>query len=691
MKPRESVRDYQHELAAPGINGDNYIVTAPTNSGKTLVSALVMADHLKKHSQQKRTAKIVVVVKTRPLADQQRKRLAEYIPDANVECCTGYKGDAQQREKQVQINSALSYSDIVVCTAGKLRDELTKEQVSLRHFSLMILDECHNAEKSSNYAQIMHIYLEQKAAVDGRPLPQVMGLTATPGIGRNPGMNTAKAVDDLINLCALMDASSGIKTVQEYEEELNSIVKKPEYHQEIVDQSEWRQEFIDKVEEKMLDCEKFLNFDSAGKLPRWSQKYEQAIKEERTRLEENENPDDRDKVSAIRLLECYSQTLINYIELPRSQAMNPLNEYDDLTSSDRLSEHEKYLLEEFTKLKSDLATLQLVENPILEKLEKRLTNTFTRKPESEGIVFVRTREQAEAITDWISNSEFAKKLKIESHILVGHKREGEKGRAMSDEEQKRVVEAFHAGDYNLLIATSVAEEGLDIKRCNLVMRLHISSAKSKAQMQGRARAVDSEIITIVSNDPRKLYRDMMNDEQLLLMERLIRNGFLPTRELLQERIAIIQASIRELLKKQKELQEARRNSHPAHTIELKCKKCKEAACRGSDIYIVDKTNHHVVPADLCYDVSKHPRAGFLDGCGSVIVNKYYKINCTNCNACWGILGTWPSKREFPILKCDYFNFFQDGRPVRVTKWSEKPFSVSPLSEWFADNGQSYVL
>ena len=34
---------------------------------------------------------------------------------------------------------------------------------------------------------------------------------------------------------------------------------------------------------------------------------------------------------------------------------------------------------------------------------------------------------------------------------------------------------------------------------------------------------------------------------------------------------------------------------------------------------------------------------------------------------------------------------KDERPVIVTKWSEEPFSVSPLSEWFADNGQSKLL
>lgn len=40
----------------------------------------------------------------------------------------------------------------------------------------------------------------------------------------------------------------------------------------------------------------------------------------------------------------------------------------------------------------------------------------------------------------------------------------------SQNEQKEVISKFRAGNINLLIATTVAEEGLDIKECNIVIR-----------------------------------------------------------------------------------------------------------------------------------------------------------------------------------------------------------------------------
>lgn len=37
-------------------------------------------------------------------------------------------------------------------------------------------------------------------------------------------------------------------------------------------------------------------------------------------------------------------------------------------------------------------------------------------------------------------------------------------------EQREVIDKFRGGNVNLLIATTVAEEGLDIKECNIVIR-----------------------------------------------------------------------------------------------------------------------------------------------------------------------------------------------------------------------------
>ena len=685
MKPGQTVRNYQRELARPGLNGENYIIFAPTNSGKTLVAALVILDHLQQGPQQRKSPKVVMVVKTRLLADQQTKRLKEYIPKARVECSRGNDSEVTEHNEQFpHIGDALPHSDIIVCTAGKLVDGLKKGKVTMREFSLLVMDECHNTEKGSNYAQIMHNYLEEKVTGSHNQLPQVVGLTATPGVGKNPGLNPVKEIDKLVTLCAHMDATVGIKSVQEHIEELNRVVPKSELLQEVVDQSEQRHVFIRRVEEDMKHCEKFLKFEF-NESPRWSQHYEQTVKEIKITLEENDNQEDKDKVSTVWLLECLALTLLCYIDLPRELATTPLEEYDKFNVPDKLlSDHEKQLKKMLTKLKSDLSSLPCYENPILEKVKGILTDRYKRNPKSEGIVFVRTREQAEEISKWISKSKFAEELGVRPHMLLGHKKQEEKNPSMSDKEQKRVLRAFHVGEYNLLIATSVAEEGLDIKQCNLVMRLHISSAKSKAQMQGRARAEGSEIVTIVSNDPKKLYRDMLNDEQLLLTEQTVSHN-LPSGDHLLHRITGKQIEIMENVRRQRERETLRMSTHPAQNVELKCKKCKVVACRGSDLYFIDKTNHHVVPGDFfCYETVKHHKPGIICGYDdNTVIEKLFKVHCI-CGASWGALGTWPkSGKEFPVLKCESFNYYIDGIQSNFKQWQKRPFIVLPLSEWFA--------
>ena len=45
----KKLRKYQLELAQPGLRGVNYIITAPTGSGKTHVASYVIYEHLRKH------------------------------------------------------------------------------------------------------------------------------------------------------------------------------------------------------------------------------------------------------------------------------------------------------------------------------------------------------------------------------------------------------------------------------------------------------------------------------------------------------------------------------------------------------------------------------------------------------------------------------------------------------------------
>ena len=213
LDPPHRVRNYQWELAVPGIEGKNYIICAPTGTGKTLVAALVISEHLKMRGPK---GKVVFLVDKRPLAQQQRDAIQKHIPGATVECCTG-------EDTTLAVQTLLKHSNVVVCTDGKFLYELRGDKIKFEEISLMIFDECHHTRKSTSYANIMAKYLEE-SAMGGR-LPQVIGMTASPGAGtRLPELD--KILDHLITLCALLNATSGIKIVKDNINELDSYTNK---------------------------------------------------------------------------------------------------------------------------------------------------------------------------------------------------------------------------------------------------------------------------------------------------------------------------------------------------------------------------------------------------------------------------------------------------------------------------------
>lgn len=87
-----------------------------------------------------------------------------------------------------------------------------------------------------------------------------------------------------------------------------------------------------------------------------------------------------------------------------------------------------------------------------------------------GIVFVERRSTARVLCDLVQR--WPTLNFIRPGILIGHgvTSKYDQDTVMKVSEQKKTVAQFDMGRLNLLIATQVAEEGLDIRACMLVIR-----------------------------------------------------------------------------------------------------------------------------------------------------------------------------------------------------------------------------
>jgi ERCC4-related helicase len=116
-----------------------------------------------------------------------------------------------------------------------------------------------------------------------------------------------------------------------------------------------------------------------------------------------------------------------------------------------------------------------------------------------GIVFCHQRLMAHVLKLLIQKHKSLPFIKCEYLLGHGGKSSGlYKKTCLTATAQKEIVMQFRSGEINLLIATSVAEEGLDIKPCNCVVRFDMleSSLTSYIQSRGRARHRSSQFIII---------------------------------------------------------------------------------------------------------------------------------------------------------------------------------------------------
>ena len=628
------LRGYQEELVAPGLQGKNCIVVAPTGTGKTLVAGYIIMHHLNKMLRVHRKGKVALMTPTRHLAFQQKTKLQEYIPGIRVVEITG--AESQPMQPLIQSNLV----DVIVCTAGKLRLELKTKGVKVNDFSLIIADECHHAGRPSSYSDIMEFYIRSKLAADSSILlPQVVGFTASPGAGRGKS-NIVTVLDHQVSLCATMDATGGIVTVGENITELESIRNAPQSHLQVGGERSFDDPFIVSVSSAMSMLESFIG---PATIERGSSKYDSWLQNEKEAAE-NREVDERIKISVLDQLSVYSQCLMTYHDFRHEDAVSVLQEVKEF--SDQTS-FEHCLFQTHKELMEKLSHLPKTPNPLLVDMESVLLEQFVRLPRSKGIFFVREVKHTRYVTNWIRSSPTLSRI-IRVAPITGHSNGG-----MDKSEQLRVLEGFRNETYNLLASTSVLEEGLDVPECNFVIRYqNVSNEIAQVQAKGRARAQDSRIYTVVSSDSNKDYWYLVQEEKQRLVEQSVN--------------ALKGLQINELVyQKQKSFIEDRdRNAQhrkslrskwsDTNKVEILCKNCKVVACKGSDIFAYDLScadPQYVVPGkffSVKYDKRENDKTAISDDFA-----KPYRIYCRspNCRNRWGIIGSWgDTGYKLPVLK-----------------------------------------
>eukprot|EP01114_Cavostelium_apophysatum_P018214 TRINITY_DN5592_c0_g2_i1.p1 TRINITY_DN5592_c0_g2~~TRINITY_DN5592_c0_g2_i1.p1 ORF type:complete len:1321 (-),score=333.81 TRINITY_DN5592_c0_g2_i1:25-3987(-) len=484
METQLEARNYQIEVFRKATK-QNTIAFLPTGSGKTFISILLIREfshetrltgHLRKWT--------VFLVPVVCLAEQQARAIRNHT-DLNVGVFTGDKNvdfwDKAQWQQQ------LDEHQVLVMTAQIFYNIQMHAVFNMNQCNLLIFDECHHATKEGPYNRIMQDFYKKNFVGDVKP--RIFGMTASP-VKEN--VTEAQIVNRKKSLEVNMDA----KIFSVPPELLGEFLAKPKERPPV----RFRKEDVRYISSR---------FEALAEALPWK-----ALKLDantKKKMDQYHDGAIRRIVSTIESLGAYCA--LNFVKSVKSEAASKLQEEKSSWSTfyrselEILNEVERIIIQYYQNTGKSLRSYSKKVAQLMEILLQQEQKDFR------GIVFVEQRQSCVLLSQLV-NDLFGDSF-LKAGVLVGHGDNVWKSRysqfsagvnvetsdSMKSKQQLSAVEDFRNGKINLLIATSVAEEGLDIPKCRLVVRFDsVPTMKSHIQSKGRARFASSEYIVFEDED-----------------------------------------------------------------------------------------------------------------------------------------------------------------------------------------------
>ena len=463
-------RAYQNAIFETAKNA-NTLVVLPTGLGKTLISLMLSAERLKSFPMQK----IVFLAPTRPLIEQHFNYFKKHLPElyADLQLFTG-EIPAEKRQKIFQT------AEIIFSTPQCIANDLENYLYNLKDVSLLIMDEAHRCLKNYDYTKVVGHYKEN--ALNKR----ILGLTASPGSDTDKIREICRHLD--IEAIELRNRDS--IDVKPYLQELEFTkieVPFPKEFQEI-------KVLLKRIWDSCVDKLKSYNllFGPANKITLLKLQAQLA-----TRMYQ------RDFSAMHGISQTATAIKISHaLELLETQTLSGLDAYLQGLIK-QANEKKSRAVQNLVKMPDFNATLislkelraKKIEHPKIEELAVLAESQFNENSNSKIIVFCQFRETAQTIANRLNQIQ-----NIKASIFIGQAKKNNIG--FSQKEQRAVIEKFKNNEINILCATSIGEEGLDIPEVSAVIFYEpIPSAIRKIQRAGRtARLKPGKLIILVTKD-----------------------------------------------------------------------------------------------------------------------------------------------------------------------------------------------
>ena len=464
-------RRYQLRLAETA-GSEHTLVCLPTGLGKTAVSLLVTA-----HRLAERGGMSVLLAPTKPLVQQHAAFYREALSIDDEEIVV-FTGDVRPDDRAELWDS----SRVVCATPQVIENDLVGNRVSLADVTHLTFDECHRA--TGNYA---YNYIADRYHTDATD-PLVTAMSASPGGDKEEILTVC---DNLgVRDVAVMTEDDADVAEHTYRTDVEwEHVELPETVIEI------RDALSEVIKERLTKLKQLGVTTSTD--PNMSQSQLNAMRAKLQELINSDNADGYEGMSA----HAEIMKLRRAVELVETQSVESLRRYFERQREDAKSSGASKASQRFVsdpRVKESMRKAEAFEDlhPKFRRARILLAQTLGIENGERVIVFTESRDTAGTLTEFLGEH-------FDTRRFVGQgDREGSDG--MTQTEQKETLEEFRAGEFEVLVSTSVAEEGLDVPDVDLVLFYEpVPKGIRSIQRKGRTgRASDGRVVVLLAEDTR---------------------------------------------------------------------------------------------------------------------------------------------------------------------------------------------
>ena len=498
-------RLFQLELAASALQASTLVVL-PTGLGKTVVALMVLIARLNR-------GKVLFLAPTKPLVEQHASFLENVLADSTI--VASFTGEILPERRKEMWEEA----KIVVSTPQVIENDLLSRRISLRDVSCIIFDEAHRAV--GNYA---YVYIAERYGREGTDR-LVLGITASPG----------SSLERIEEVCGNIGATR-IETKTEVDPDVSPFVHQREIEVVKVAVPPEIQRVRSLLEEVLEERGEALDRLGGSDGLRMPKRMDRTSKKElldlqkrlRGLIAKNPSPSLYQAVSVLAEV----LKLKHAVELAETQGVDSLGRYLERLASEAESrggsKAAKRIMEDprVEEAVGDLARMD-VDHPKLRAVLELVKEQLTAKADSRIMVFTNYRDTASSVLDYLreAGDEIIRPVRF-----VGQSsRASDEG--LSQRRQAEILQKFREGAYNVLIATSVGEEGIDIPATDLVLFYEpVPSEIRSIQRKGRTgRARAGRVVVLVARGTRDEAYRWISDRKEKSMRQQIREMSWPDR------------------------------------------------------------------------------------------------------------------------------------------------------------------